>query len=65
MDIPAAIQRMGKKLYEVHLHDNNGKKDQHLPIGFGTVNWIEVIEALKAIDYPGDVYKRQTKGGGR
>ena len=53
VDIPAAIQRMGKKLYEVHLHDNNGKKDQHLPIGFGTVNWIEVIEALKAIDYPG------------
>lgn len=53
VDIPATIQRMGKKLYEVHLHDNNGKKDQHLPIGFGTVNWIEVIEALNAINYPG------------
>ena len=24
-----------------------------MPIGFGTVNWIEVIEALNAIDYPG------------
>lgn len=53
VDIPSAVQRMGRKLYEIHLHDNNGKKDQHLPIGFGTVNWIEVIEALNSIHYPG------------
>lgn len=53
VDIPSAVQRMGRKLYEIHLHDNDGKKDQHLPIGFGTVNWIEVIEALNSIRYPG------------
>lgn len=53
VDILSAVQRMGRKLYEIHLHDNNGKKDQHLPIGFGIVNWIEVIEALNSINYPG------------
>ena len=53
VDIPSAVQRMGRKLYEIHLHDNDGKKDQHLPIGFGIVNWIEVIEALNSIRYPG------------
>ena len=53
VDIPSAVQRMGRKLYQIHLHDNDGKKDQHLPIGFGIVNWIEVIEALNSIRYPG------------
>lgn len=53
VNIPAAIQRMGNKLYEIHLHDNNGLKDQHLPIGFGIINWIEVIGALNEIQYPG------------
>ena len=23
----------------VHIHDNRGKSDEHLPIGAGTINW--------------------------
>ena len=44
---------MGSKLFEVHLHDNNGKEDQHLPIGFGNLEWISIIRALKDIGYQG------------
>jgi sugar phosphate isomerase/epimerase len=35
-----------------HLHDNNGKKDDHQPPGFGTVNWESVIEWLDGLEKP-------------
>lgn len=53
VDVPTTIKRMGSKLYEVHLHDNNGTQDQHLPIGFGTLDWISIINALKENNYSG------------
>ncbi len=31
-----------------HLHDNNGLVDQHLPPGFGNVDWKHVIPLLKS-----------------
>ena len=51
VDHVETIHRMGNKLFELHLHDNNAIKDQHLPIGFGTVNWLNVIQALNDIGY--------------
>lgn len=51
VDLPSTIRRMSNKLYEVHMHDNNGKKDQHLPLGFGTINWIEIAQAFQEIKY--------------
>jgi sugar phosphate isomerase/epimerase len=36
-----------KKMKHVHLHDNNGYSDQHLPMGCGNINWEEVLECLK------------------
>lgn len=51
LDIPATIRRLSYKLFELHLHDNNGQKDQHLPIGFGIIDWVEVINVLNEIDY--------------
>lgn len=53
VDIPVTIGRMGDKLFEVHFHDNNGKQDQHLPVGFGTIDWCGVIAALNRIQYQG------------
>ena len=35
-----------------HLHDNKGKKDDHQPPGFGTVNWERVIEWLDGLEKP-------------
>lgn len=31
----------------VHLHDNNGDEDTHLPVGRGTINFYPVMEAVK------------------
>ena len=33
------LQLLGNKLYYVHLNDNDGKSDQHLPCGQGKFNW--------------------------
>jgi endonuclease IV len=33
------------------LHDNDGKEDQHLGIGYGTINWENVAKLLKKAAY--------------
>ena len=48
-DIPAMIRRVGRRLNSVHLHDNSGRGDEHLPIGEGTIDWEPVYEALKEV----------------
>ncbi len=39
------------KFTHVHIHDNHGKKDEHLELGKGTVDWGRVLPELK--DYKG------------
>lgn len=51
-DIPQIVRLWKDKLFELHLHDNNGK-DSHYPIGFGSINWIDFIRALQEVDYKG------------
>lgn len=53
VDIVNTIRLMKEKLFELHLSDNARDRDAHLPIGFGTINWIETIKALKEIEYKG------------
>lgn len=50
----AAIALLGKRLKTVHLHDNNGKGDQHLPPYLGTIDWPGLVRALREADYQGD-----------
>ncbi len=45
-DLPETIARLRPLLYAVHLHDNDGGADSHLPIGEGTVPWKSVFRAL-------------------
>ena len=39
------------KIDHVHVHDNNGKDDEHLTLGLGNIDWKHVIGELK--DYKG------------
>jgi sugar phosphate isomerase/epimerase len=39
------------KIVHIHAHDNNGKDDQHLGIGYGTVEWENFAALLKKIAY--------------
>jgi sugar phosphate isomerase/epimerase len=45
------ITVFGNKIEHVHLHDNHGKFDEHLPIGKGKINWRRVVSVLRKINY--------------
>ena len=50
--IAEAIGILGKRIGEVHVHDNHGLKDEHLWPGDGTIDWPAAIEALKQLPAP-------------
>jgi len=41
------IEKFHKKVRHVHLHDNDGNKDLHLPMGVGNIDWGKVLKILK------------------
>ena len=43
----------GEYLWTLHIHDNDGSGDQHLPPGDGNIDWGLVIRALREADYKG------------
>lgn len=45
------IKTFGNRLHHVHLHDNNGLADLHLPPGTGNINWPSVAKALEQVGY--------------
>lgn len=38
------------RITHVHVHDNEGARDQHLALGEGTVDWDQVLRGLKGYD---------------
>ncbi|WFB36102.1 sugar phosphate isomerase/epimerase [Kiritimatiellota bacterium B12222] len=55
VDIASAIRVFDSALIETHFHDNHGLRDEHLPVGEGTIDWEGLISALREIDYLGGV----------
>lgn len=43
------LRTMGRYLGHLHLHDNFGKMDEHLPVGRGTFPFMEFFQTLKKI----------------
>jgi sugar phosphate isomerase/epimerase len=43
-----------KKFKNVHFHDNSGKRDEHLVLGQGTIDFPYVIERITK-EYSGDI----------
>lgn len=41
---------LGKRIGELHLHDNDGERDQHCWPGEGNVDWAAVREGIASID---------------
>ncbi len=51
--IPSIIDRFGKHIKHVHIHDNDGIRETHSIVGQGSIDWQGVINALKDIEYDG------------
>ncbi|MDD1722636.1 MAG: sugar phosphate isomerase/epimerase family protein [Methanothrix sp.] len=45
--------KYSSRMIHVHVHDNHGDRDEHLPVGNGTVPWKKVAQALR--DYEGRI----------
>lgn len=41
------LEALGGKLTHLHLHDNHGRKDDHLPVGAGGVPWERLAPSLR------------------
>lgn len=53
-DQRAFILHANKRLHAVHIADNEGERDQHMmPFTRGTVNFVEVMRALREVGYDG------------
>lgn len=51
-DIPKVIKDTKDRLLALHLHDNHGTSDNHLPIGEGKIEWEPIFQVIReeAID---------------
>ncbi len=47
------LREIGDYLAHVHLHDNKGTWDDHLPPGRGEINFEPIVKALRAVKYDG------------
>lgn len=45
------VRRCGKRIGHVHASDNKGKRDDHLPVGEGTIDFAAVVRSLTDIGY--------------
>ena len=49
------LEAFGDRLAHVHIHDNLGGEDLHLPLGVGTIDWREMARVLKGAGWNGTV----------
>ena len=47
------VRRLSDKIKVLHIHDNGGKKDEHLPPFEGVIDWQGFSSALKEIGFDG------------
>ena len=52
-DAAQTIKRIGSRVICTHLHDNDGKKDQHLPPFKGIISWEQFLRGPTAAGYGG------------
>ncbi|MBN2126096.1 MAG: sugar phosphate isomerase/epimerase [Deltaproteobacteria bacterium] len=47
----AFIERFGERIGHIHMSDNFGREDDHLPIGAGIIDYPEIVKAIKTTGY--------------
>jgi sugar phosphate isomerase/epimerase len=63
LDLPATAAAWAARLCNVHLHDNGGLSDEHLPPGQGVAPLDEALATLRAAGYSGTLTMESFLGG--
>lgn len=50
-----SLTLIGKRLKALHIADNDGENDDHVPPFFGRIDWHEIMTALRQIGYSNDL----------
>lgn len=45
------IKQFGQRIGHLHVSDNFGKRDDHIPLGAGTIDFSKIVKALKKCGY--------------
>jgi sugar phosphate isomerase/epimerase len=53
--LPLSVEKLGGRVYYLHVSDNDGQTNQHLALGRGTVDWDGIFLALKKHEFSGYV----------
>ena len=48
-NIPEVIDRTAGRLCALHLHDNDGTCDAHLPMGQGSIDWSRTFASMRQL----------------
>jgi sugar phosphate isomerase/epimerase len=49
------LQKLPSKIAHVHISDNHGEIDEHLGLGYGTIDWSQFVKTVKATGFSGTV----------
>jgi len=52
-NVVLALAKLAGKFANIHISDNDPADTNHLPIGDGSIDWLEFFRTLKAMDYAG------------
>ena len=52
-NVPLALKKLEGKFANIHISDNNPANTNHLPIGDGSIDWMEFFRVLKSMKYTG------------
>jgi len=45
------LDKFNDRLVHIHIHDNHGKQDEHLPLGNGKIDFRQVVKLLRGYNY--------------
>lgn len=47
--VPLSVEQLGRRIFYVHVADNDGRTNEHLAVGRGTIDWEGTFAALRSM----------------
>jgi len=53
--LPLSVEKLGRRIFYLHVSDNDGRVNEHRALGEGTIDWEGVFQALQKFHFSGFV----------